>query len=42
MVEDRLLTATGEQEPDLFTTMEDRAQRLARAYGRRERAMRRA
>ena len=41
-IEDKLLTAGGESEPDLFTTAEDRAQRLARAYKARERAMKRA
>ena len=41
-IEDKLLTAAGEHEPDLFTTMDDRAQRLARAYTARERAMKRA
>ena len=41
-VEDRLLAAGGESEPDLFTAGDDRAQRLARAYAARERAMKRA
>lgn len=41
-VEDKLLAASGEGEPDLFTTAEDRNQRLARAYKTRERAMKRA
>lgn len=41
-LEDRLLTASGEGEADLFTTAEDRSQRLARAYKARERAMKRA
>jgi uncharacterized protein (DUF488 family) len=40
-VEDKLLAASGEGEPDLFTTAQDRAQRLARAYSLRERAMKR-
>ncbi len=38
-LEDRLLAASGEGEPDLFTSAEDRSQRLARAYRARERAM---
>ena len=41
-LEERLLAAGGEGEPDLFTTAEDRALRLARAYRARERAMKRA
>ncbi len=41
VVEDRLLAASGESEPDLFTTADDRGQRLARAYAARERAMKR-
>jgi uncharacterized protein (DUF488 family) len=41
-VEEELLERNGEGAPDLFTTAEDRAQRLARAYRERERAMKRA
>jgi uncharacterized protein (DUF488 family) len=41
-IEDKLIAASGEGEPDLFTTTEDRALRLARAYTARERAMKRA
>jgi uncharacterized protein (DUF488 family) len=41
VIENRLLAAAGESEPDLFTTQGDRAQRLARAYAARERAMKR-
>jgi len=40
-VEEALLAATGEDLPDLFTTASDRTERLARAYARRERAMKR-
>ena len=41
-VEEELLERSGDGAPDLFTTAEDRAQRLARAYRERERAMKRA
>ena len=41
-VEDRLLAASDGGGPDLFTTAEDRATRLARAWQARERAMKRA
>ncbi|MFZ5778614.1 MAG: DUF488 family protein [Pseudomonadota bacterium] len=40
-VEEALLAAAGEDHPDLFTTPGDRAERLARAYARREKAMKR-
>lgn len=40
-LEEELMEKTGGA-PDLFTTAEDRAQRLARAYRDRERAMKRA
>ena len=40
-IEDKVLAAGGEGEPDLFTSVEDRNQRLARAYRLRERAMKR-
>jgi uncharacterized protein (DUF488 family) len=39
-LEEELLTESGGA-PDLFTTAEDRAERLARAWGERERAMKR-
>lgn len=39
-LEEKLLAASSEGEPDLFTPAEDRATRLARAWGLRERAMR--
>jgi len=42
VLEEKLLAASGEGTPDLFTTAEDRATRLARAWAARERAMRRA
>ena len=42
VLEEKLLEASGEGTPDLFTTAEDRATRLARAWTARERAMRRA
>jgi uncharacterized protein (DUF488 family) len=42
VLEEELLAASGEGTPDLFTTAEDRGQRLARAYQKRERAMKRA
>lgn len=41
VLEEKLLAASGEGEPDLFTPAEDRATRLARAWAARERAMRR-
>lgn len=41
-IEDKLLAGDGQGAPDLFTTAEDRAARLAHAYERRERAMKRA
>jgi uncharacterized protein (DUF488 family) len=41
LVEDELLAAAGEAMPDLFSTPGDRSDRLARAYNRRERAMKR-
>jgi uncharacterized protein (DUF488 family) len=40
-IEERLLASDERGAPDLFTTAEDRTARLARAYGKRERAMRR-
>jgi uncharacterized protein (DUF488 family) len=40
-IEEKLLAAGGDGAPDLFTTPEDRATRLARAWTARERAMRR-
>ena len=42
VLEEKLLEASGDGVPDLFTTAEDRATRLARAWTARERAMRRA
>ena len=42
VLEEELLDASGEGAPDLFTTAEDRSQRLARAYQKRERAVKRA
>ena len=42
MLEEELLEASDDGAPDLFTTAEDRSQRLARAYQKRERAMKRA
>jgi len=42
VLEEELLGASGEAVPDLFTTAEDRAQRLARAWQQRERRMKRA
>jgi len=41
VLEEELLAASGEGAPDLFTTADDRAQRLAAAWRRRERAMKR-
>jgi uncharacterized protein (DUF488 family) len=40
VLEEELLTASGGA-PDLFTTAEDRLERVARAWGERERAMKR-
>ncbi len=40
-LEEKLLAASGDGAPDLFTIAEDRATRLARAWMARERAMRR-
>ena len=40
--EEELLEASDDGAPDLFTTAEDRSQRLARAYQNRERMMKRA
>lgn len=40
-IEERLLETSEHGGPDLFTTAEDRAARLARAYQARERAMKR-
>ena len=42
VLEEELLEASDDGAPDLFTTAEDRSQRLARAYQKRERAMKRA
>jgi uncharacterized protein (DUF488 family) len=42
VLEEEMLEAGGDGAPDLFTTAEDRGQRLARAYQKRERAMKRA
>jgi len=42
VLEEKLLAASGDGAPDLFTTAEDRATRLARAWTAREQAMRRA
>ncbi|GEP61688.1 DUF488 domain-containing protein [Reyranella soli] len=42
VLEEELLAASGEGVPDLFTTTEDRAQRLARTWQQRERKMKRA
>ncbi len=42
MLEEELLAGSTEGLPDLFTTAEDRVQRLARVYRERERAMKRA
>jgi len=42
VLEEELLAAGDDGAPDLFTTAEDRSQRLARAYQKRERAMKRA
>ena len=42
VLEEELLAGSEEGLPDLFTTVEDRAQRLARVYRERERAMKRA
>ena len=42
VLEEELLEASGEVAPDLFTTAEDRTQRLARAWQQRERRMKRA
>ncbi len=39
VIEERLLEASGEGTPDLFTTTADRATRLARAWAARERAL---
>ncbi len=41
MLEEELLAASDQGIPDLFTTAEDRSQRLANAYRKRERAMKR-
>jgi uncharacterized protein (DUF488 family) len=41
-IEDKLLASGEEGAPDLFTTAEDRAARLARAYQAREQAMKRS
>ena len=41
-IEERLLASDERGAPDLFTTAEDRAARLARAYGLRERVLKRA
>jgi uncharacterized protein (DUF488 family) len=41
VLEEELLVASGEGTPDLFTTTEDRSQRLARAWKTRERAFKR-
>jgi uncharacterized protein (DUF488 family) len=42
VLEEEVLAGSKEGLPDLFTTAEDRAQRLARVYRERERAMKRA
>ena len=42
VLEEELLEAGDDGAPDLFTSAEDRSQRLARAYQKRERAMKRA
>jgi uncharacterized protein (DUF488 family) len=42
VLEEEMLGAGDDGAPDLFTTAEDRGQRLARAYHKRERAMKRA
>ena len=42
VLEEELLEAGEDGAPDLFTSAEDRSQRLARAYQKRERAMKRA
>jgi uncharacterized protein (DUF488 family) len=42
VLEEELLEAGDDGAPDLFTSAEDRGQRLARAYQKRERAMKRA
>jgi len=42
LLEEELLAASDDGVPDLFTTAEDRAQRLARIWQKRERAMKRA
>lgn len=42
VLEEELLAASGEGVPDLFTTTEDRAHRLARTWQQRERKMKRA
>lgn len=42
VLEEELMGGSAEGVPDLFTTAEDRSQRLARAYRKRERAMKRA
>ena len=42
MLEEELLDKSDGGAPDLFTTAEDRVQRLARAYRERERVMKRA
>lgn len=41
VLEEELLAASGEGAPDLFTTAEDRAERLARTWQQRERKMKR-
>jgi uncharacterized protein (DUF488 family) len=41
LLEEELLARSGDGPPDLFTSAEDRAERLARAWRQRERAMRR-
>src|SRR5215216_758788 len=42
VLEEEMLGAGDDGAPDLFTTAEDRGQRLAQAYQKRERAMKRA
>jgi uncharacterized protein (DUF488 family) len=42
VLEEELLVASGEGAPDPFTTADDRAERLARAWQQRERKMKRA
>jgi uncharacterized protein (DUF488 family) len=42
VLEEELLAASGEGAPDLFTTAEDRVERLARTWQQRERKMKRA